>query len=332
MWSGAAMTNRVPRIEATSFGTEFPAVSRIGLSTTASQSSGGVLVNLDVLTGQIAWRREADTLAGPGMPLELDSSSPAGAFLAGRPFMALDPWTGAVAAQRSVDSSEGNAFGSRQDIEFDTEQGPPVFENQRLIVKNLRTGATIWTSPPDLAIVKHQAMPNGMVLVQTEAEELLLLNGKDGKILRQSEKVRFAFDRASQVEGIDAVIAIRQIGPGTNEVLVLDPAVSRIAFQARLPPSASPLLSLSPAMPDQLLVNTSTNSNVNNTDFNQSWIQTVDPQGENTNGWRLPRVEDLRDAKGSYKYSPYFAGGLILLVGHGEVLAYEHDPGEGAKK
>jgi hypothetical protein len=332
MWSGAAMTNRVPRIEATSFGTEFPAVSRIGLSTTASQSSGGVLVNLDVLTGQIAWRCEADTLAGPGMPLQLDSSSPAGAFLAGRPFMALDPWTGAVAAQRSVDSRAVNAFGGRQDVEFDTEQGPPVFENRRLIVKNLRTGATVWTSPPDLVIGKHQGMPNGMVLVQTEAEELLLLNGKDGKFLRRTDKIRFAFDRAVQGEGTDAVIAIRQIGPGTNEVLVLDPAVNRIAFQGRLPPSMSPLSSLGPTMPDQLLVNTSTNSNVNKTYFYQSWIQVINAQGENTSDWRLPRVEDLRDAKGSYKYDPYFAGGLILLVGQGEVLAYEHDPGDGGKK
>jgi outer membrane protein assembly factor BamB len=332
MWSGAATTNRVPRIEATAFGTEFPAVSRIGLSTTASKGSGGVLVNLDVLTGRVAWRCEADTLAGPDIQLELDSSSPAGAFLAGRTFMTLDPWTGAVAAQRSVDSSEGIGSGWRQDIEFDTEQGPPVFENQRLIVKNLRTGATVWTLPPDLVIGKHQVMPNGMVLVQTEAEELLLLNGKDGKILRRTDKIRFAFDRAVQGEGTDAVIAIRQIGPGTNEVLVLDPAVNRIAFQGRLPPSASPLSSLGPTMPDQLLVNTSTNSNVNKTYFYQSWIQVINAQGENTSGWRLPRTEDLRDAKGSYKYDPYFAGGLILLVGQGEVLAYEHDPGDGGKK
>jgi hypothetical protein len=266
------------------------------------------------------------------MPLQLDSSSPAGAFLAGRPFMALDPWTGAVAAQRSVDSRAVNAFGGRQDVEFDTEQGPPVFENRRLIVKNLRTGATVWTSPPDLVIGKHQGMPNGMVLVQTEAEELLLLNGKDGKFLRRTDKIRFAFDRAVQGEGTDAVIAIRQIGPGTNEVLVLDPAVNRIAFQGRLPPSMSPLSSLGPTMPDQLLVNTSTNSNVNKTYFYQSWIQVINAQGENTSDWRLPRVEDLRDAKGSYKYDPYFAGGLILLVGQGEVLAYEHDPGDGGKK
>jgi hypothetical protein len=85
-------------------------------------------------------------------------------------------------------------------------------------------------------------------------------------------------------------------------------------------------------MPDQLLVNTSTNSNVNKTYFSQSWIQIINAQGENTNGWRLPRTEDLRDAKGSYNYASYFAGGLILLVGQGEVLAYEHDPGDGGKK
>jgi len=332
MWSGAATTNRIPRIESMPFGTEFPAVSRIGLSTTASQWSGGVLVNLDVLTGQIAWRREADALAGPGMRLQLDSSSLAGAFLVGRTLVALDPWTGAIASQRSMDANAFNALGWRQDVEFDREQWPPVFENQRLIVKNLRTGATVWTSPPDIAIVKHQVMPNGMVLAQTEAEELLLLNGKDGKILRRTEKIRFAFDRAIQAEGSDAVIATRQIGPGTNDLLVLDPAVNRIAFQTRMPPQMTPLLSLGPTMPDQLLVSASTNSNANNKYFYRSWLQVINPRGENTSGWRLPRAEDLRDAKSSFWYTPYFAGGLILLVGQGEVLAYEHEPADGGKK
>jgi tetratricopeptide (TPR) repeat protein/outer membrane protein assembly factor BamB len=333
MWSGAATTNRVPRIDVEAGGTEFPAVSRIGLATTTSGLWGGTLVNLDVLTGQIAWRRDADTLMEPGTRLQLDSSSPAGAYLANygispAPLAALDPWTGAIASRRSVDASVIKAIGWRPELEFDAmEQGAPTLENQRLTVKNLQTGATLWTSPPDLAIVKHQVMPNGAVLVQTEAEELLLFGGKDGKILSRSGNVRFAFSSVRPSEGSDAVIAFLQVGPGTNDVLVLDPAVKGIAFQCRMPPWTNPVLSLGPTMPNQLLVSITSQSTVGNRPVQQSWVQVINERGENPNGWRLPLVEDLRDASAQYYYTPYFVGGLILMVGgQGEVLAYEHDP------
>jgi hypothetical protein len=174
-----------------------------------------------------------------------------------------------------------------------------------------------------------------MVLAQTTDEELLLLDGKTGNILRRSEKVRFAFDRAVQGEGTDAVIATRQIAPGTNEVLVLDPAVNRIAFQGRLPPSTSPLLSLGPTMPDQLLVRMDMNPVTKKRGgFMQTWYQVVNAQGENTTGWRLPGKAESPDDETPYQYGLYIAGGRIVLFdpNSGDVLAYEHDPGDGGKK
>jgi hypothetical protein len=173
-----------------------------------------------------------------------------------------------------------------------------------------------------------------MVLAQTEEEELVLLNGETGRVLQRSQGEPFTFDYATAIG--DAVIAFRQMGDGTNEVLVLDPAVTGIAFRCRLSAETmQPRMTLGPALPGQLLVNVYYSDRVKNRDVPRSCIQVIDGKGNNPNGWRLPRNEEIRDkAATEYatEYLSYFTPNAILMVGQGEVLAYEHDPGEGAKK
>jgi hypothetical protein len=94
-------------------------------------------------------------------------------------------------------------------------------------------------------------------------------------------------------------------------------------------------MTLGPALPGQLLVNVYYSDRVKNRDVPRSCIQVIDGKGNNPNGWRLPRNEEIRDkAATEYatEYLSYFTPNAILMVGQGEVLAYEHDPGEGAKK
>jgi outer membrane protein assembly factor BamB len=346
LWSGATTTNSMIRDIRDDGSRLF--VGRMGVVAIPFEAPGGGLAGLDVLTGQTLWRRgelnsllggftEAQPVPGTVAGAVLQSSAGAGA---GPTVASLDPTTGEVGARHSIDNSWDTRMRNQRGVVDDEdlvapERGDPVLENQRLTVKNLRTGATVWTSPPDLAIDKHQVMLGGAVLAQTADEELLLLDGKNGNILRRSEKVRFAFDRAVQGEGTDAVIATRQIAPGTNEVLVLDPAVNRIAFQGRLPPSTSPLLSLGPTMPDQLLVRMDMNPVTKKRGgFMQTWYQVVNAQGENTTGWRLPGKAESPDDETPYQYGLYIAGGRIVLFdpNSGDVLAYEHDPGDGGKK
>jgi hypothetical protein len=304
---------------------------------------------LDVLTGQTLWRRgelnsllggftEAQPVPGTVAGAVLQSSAGAGA---GPTVASLDPTTGEVGARHSIDFNSWytrmrNQRGVVDDEDLVApERGDPVLENQRLTVKNLRTGAVAWTSPPDLAIVKLQIMPSGMVLAQTTDEELLLLDGKTGNILRRSEKVRFAFDDASPSMNGDAVFALRRMEGGTNEVVVLDPTVSGIAFRGNVPPRVSPLISLGPTLPDQLLVKMDMNPVTKKRGgFMQTWYQVVNAQGENTNGWRLPGKAESPDEETPYQYGLYIAGGRIVLFdpNSGDALAYEHDPGDGAKK
>ena len=344
LWSGAAATNPMIRASSNEI-TDLPLVGRIGVLSLALpfKAPGGSLTGLDVLTGQTLWRRSELASLGGGVRLMAYPvpGSAAGTVLQIRTSLAsLDPATGEIGVRHPVafQSWYARLRNRRGVAEVEDLLAPelrdPVLENQRLIVRNPRTDAVVWTSPPDLAIVMHRVMPSGLVLAQTADEELLLLDGKNGKILRRSEKVRFPFNNASRSEGSDAVIVTRQAGPGTNEVLVLDPAVNRIAFQGRLPPGTGPLLSLGPTMPDQLLVSAYTNMTANKMNVRQFWYQVINAQGENTNGWRLPKKEEMPDAGTPCQYNFQIAGRLIVLFDYssGDVLAYEHDPGAGGRK
>jgi len=348
LWSGAATTNQMIRaIREEVYGLGL--VGRLGVVAIPFEAPGGGLAGLDVLTGQTLWRRgELNSLLGGFTEAQPVPGTVAGAVLlsrfgagAGQTVASLDPTTGEVGARRSTDFNPWYARMRNQRSVVDDEdlmapeRGDPVFENQRLTVKNLRTGATVWTSPPDLAIVKHQVMPGGAVLAQTADEEMLLLDGENGKILRRSEKVRFAFDSAAPSMTGDAVFAFRRMQGGTNEVLVLDPAVSGSAFRGIIPQRVSPLMSLGPTLPDQLLVKMNMNPVTKKRGgFMQTWYQVVNAQGVNTTGWRLPGKAESPDDETPYQYGLYIAGGRIVLVDpdSGDALAYEHDPGEGAKK
>jgi outer membrane protein assembly factor BamB len=347
LWSGATTTNSMIRDIRDEGSGLF--VGRLGVVAIPFEAPGGGLAGLDVLTGQTLWRRgELNSLLGGFTEAQPVPGTAAGAVLLspfgagwGLTVASPDPTTGEVGARHSVnfnswDTRMRNQRGVVDDEDLVApERGDPVLENQRLTVKNLRTGAVAWTSPPDLAIVKLQIMPSGMVLAQTTDEELLLLDGKTGNILRRSEKVRFAFDDASPSMNGDAVFALRRMEGGTNEVVVLDPTVSGIAFRGNVPPRVSPLISLGPTLPDQLLVKMDMNPVTKKRGgFMQTWYQVVNAQGENTTGWRLPGKAESPDDETPYRYGLYIAGGRIVLFdpNSGDALAYEHDPGDGAKK
>jgi hypothetical protein len=234
---------------------------------------------------------------------------------------------GAVTARRSFDQGVFEDWAQRTsdrrsgEDPFALDRGNLVLENRRLTVKNLRTGATIWSSAPDIAIVKYNVMPGGMVVAQSGADELLLLSGEDGHTLFRSEGVRFVFDNASSIG--NAVVAVRGTRNGADEAMVIDTARSRIVFQGRLPQETIPLRSFGTTMPDQFLASVDGNDGLG--------IQVVNGRGENTSPWRLPRSEDIRGAP-PRRYYPLFADGLILMIAQDHVLAYEHDPGVGGKQ
>ncbi len=133
--------------------------------------------------------------------------------------------------------------------------------------------------------------------------------------------LRERFDYAVPSMGTDTIIASRRMENGTNEVMVLNPDADSSGSRWRLDEQTRPLSTLVPALPDQLL----------------SSVQgrlVVHSQNGKTKGWRLPRNKDIGgDAVASAYYNPLFADGLILMVNpaSGDVLAYEHDPGEGKK-
>ena len=346
MWSGAIATNILFQSGPGS-GSGTPAVSRIGLATIHVPAPGGVLASVDALTGRTAWkRRELDSLLGGGTLTYPVWSSADGVVLTSyqpdRSSLSatLDPWTGDLASRRSYGPGAAVPWGARRPgrawnkggDDAATERSAPVIENKRLTVKNLRTGAAIWISPADIDLVKHQIMAGGTVLAQTAEDELLLLDDEDGRILFRSRGVKFPFDYASNVG--EAVIAFHGEGGGTNEVLVLDPAGTTIAFHGRLSQQMQPLMTLGPAMTNQLLVNTYVNNKVKDRYVFQRWLHVVDARGENSSGWRLPRSEDIGDTARVFQYNPLFAGDLILVFDQssGDVLAYEHDPGDGGGK
>jgi hypothetical protein len=172
-----------------------------------------------------------------------------------------------------------------------------------------------------MIITKSQGMPNGTVLAETTNKIVFLFDGGNGRILGRSHGDPFSFDYAVPSMGTDAIIASRRMENGTNEVMVLNPDASSSGSRWRLDGQARPQSALGPALPDQLL------SSV-------PGRLVVHSQNGNTNGWHLPRNEDIGgDAVASAYYNPLFADGLILMVNpaSGDVLAYEHDPGDEKK-
>lgn len=261
-----------------------------------------------------------DTLLGSGMWHNPVSSSAAGVFIMtsgggpGTPVVALDPWTGAIAGRRTFGGAYGGwarGMSGRRGKEDPNalDLGIPTLKKQRLVLENARTGTTIWRSPPDIAIATHTVLQGGTILAQTDADELLVIDGMDGRITCRSGDIRFVFKKAWFAG--NAVIAYREIAEATSQAIVLDPTVGKALFHGRLPKHARPLMSLGPAMPDQLLVTMQVD--------NSPSIRVVNTQGQETNEkWRLP-------TGGCY---PVFADDLILMCGRELVLAYEHDPGD----
>jgi outer membrane protein assembly factor BamB len=357
LWSGSVFPDV---IRATFWEWSGYLVSRAGLATHVTKQKGGSADSADLLTGRGAWkRRECETLL-PGM-----ESIPRFAFVSAEGIwllgsssdgssqvVILDPWTGTVVSSIPMAASSAQALFSR----LPGRSGPwkvegrmrgdyvvPKLDDQRLSGKDLRTGATVWTSPPDIAIEKQQSLPGGAILALTTNEEVVLLDGDTGAVLFRSKDIRFQFDLASAVD--NAVVATYRQGTrkwvpsfldGTNEVLVIDTAANAITFRGKLPSRSPrkmyPLRSLGAAMPDRLLVSVNQELSVKNETVNQSWIQVVNGQGEMVNEWRLPPSRELGTV--NRRFEPVFAGELLLMVDteNGSVLAYEHDPGEGAKK
>jgi outer membrane protein assembly factor BamB/tetratricopeptide (TPR) repeat protein len=332
LWSGTCTTNALLRPDSEN---RHPVLSEIGLAGVGSQADGGVLTSVDVLTGQVVWRRrEMETLQGAGvLPVPL-AYAPTGVFLmrcepnGGAAFLTLDPWTGDVAFSRPVTTI-------RQDLALQASQGGlwtltfprtpereiPVIADGRLSVRDRRSGVVLWTTPPDMIITKSQGMPNGTVLAETTNKIVFLFDGGNGRILGRSHGDPFSFDYAVPSMGTDAIIASRRMENGTNEVMVLNPDASSSGSRWRLDGQARPQSALGPALPDQLL------SSV-------PGRLIVHSQNGNTNGWRLPRNEDIGgDAVALAYYNPLFADDLILMCNpaSGDVLAYEHDPGDEKK-
>jgi hypothetical protein len=196
-----------------------------------------------------------------------------------------------------------------------------LLQDRRLSVKNLRTGAVIWRSAPELGIVRYNVMPGGMIVAQNDADELLLLRGEDGQSVFRSTGTRFIFENAVNIG--NAVYASRATGNGTNEVMVIDSAGGRIVFQGPLPQKTKPCRVVGAGASEQLLVRVERSDG--------GWLQVVNNRETNTSPWRLPRSEDIRSAPRG-RYYPVFADGLILMIGDNQVLAYEHDPREDGKK
>jgi hypothetical protein len=300
------------------------------LATVNPPRSYADLAGVDLLTGKVAWRRgDMDTLLDWLMwSIPVSSSAESVVLMTlltdeTRVVVSLDPWTGAVTGRRSFEQGVFEDWAKRMsgrsgsEDPFALDRGNPVLENRRLTVKNLRTGATIWRSAPDIAILKYSIMPGGTVVALCDGEELLLLSGEDGHILFRSEGVRFVFDHASVIG--DAILAVRETADGAREGMVIDPVKSRIIFQGRLPPGTTPLRAFGTGMPDHVLASVESGDS--------RWLQVVNGRGEEARDWRLPRSEDIRRAQRG-RYYPLFVDGLILMVGDSLVLAYEHDPGD----
>ena len=334
VWSGAVMTDGLFRgtwewlCDSGGHDHSPMTLSPIGMTTVNPPGSYANFAGVDVLTGQVAWRRrDMDTLLDWlmwSMPVSRSAESVVLSTIETdetRLAVALDPWTGAVTGRRSYDGGVFSEWAQRmagkigsEDVHA-MERGSILLQDRRLSVKNLRTGAVIWRSAPELGIVRYTVMSGGLIAALSDADELLLLSGEDGHTVFRSTGTRFIFDTAVNIGS--AVYAYRATGNGSNEVMVIDPAGGRIVFQGRLPQDTSPLTVGGAGASEQLL------ASVERSDG--GWLQVVNNRGEDTSPWRLPRSEDLRSTP-RVRYYPVFADGLILMIGDNQVLAYEHDP------
>lgn len=314
---------------------------RTGMGLTGAQVPGGLVASIDTLTGQVAWkRRELESLLsapnGNAQPSFVTARS--ATFMVYRQdgswsLSDMELQTGAITSRQTA-AKGANLWSRRKGggyYAYNIDRSYPIIENERIIVKNIRTGAVAWTSPPDLAIASQHPLNNGWILART-TNDLVLLNGQDGKVLRRWEGRQFEFSYAGDLD--DAVVAYKQLGGGTNEVMVLDPACSNVMFRGILSQQTAPILSLGPTLPGQLLVRVSGNFTEGKNTVYRQFLQVVDEKGENPKGWRLPRKGDIPDESGQWQYQHYFAEGLILMINQntGDVLAYEHDPADGAGK
>jgi outer membrane protein assembly factor BamB len=309
-------------------------LSPIGMTTVNLPGSYANFAGVDVLTGQVAWqRRDMDTLLDWlmwSMPVSWSAESVVLSTIETdetRLAVALDPWTGAVTGRRSFGGGVFEEWAQRmagksgsEDVHA-MERGSILLQDRRLSVKNLRTGAVIWRSAPELGIVRYNVMPGGMIVAQNDADELLLLSGEDGQSVFRSTGTRFIFENAVNIG--NTVYASRATGNGTNEVMVIDPVGGRIVFQGPLPQETKPCRVVGAGASEQLLVSVERSDG--------GWLQVVNNRETNTSPWRLPRSEDIRRAPRG-RYYPVFADGLILMIGDNQVLAYEHDPQEDGKK
>ncbi len=334
VWSGAVMTDGLFRgtwewLRDSGGHDHSPmTLSPIGMTTVNLPGSYANFAGVDVLTGKVAWqRRDMDTLLDWlmwSMPVSWSAESVALSTIetdGTRIAVALDPWMGAVTGRRSFDGGVFEEWAQRmagksgsEDAQA-MERGSLALQERRLSVKNLRTGAVIWRSAPELGIVRYNVMPGGAIVALSDADELLLLSGEDGHTVFRSAGKRFVFDSAANLG--NQVYAVRAIGNGSNEVMVIDPAGGRLIFEGRLPQEARPVMVIGAGASEQLLVSVERSDG--------GWLQVANGREENSTPWRLPRGEDLRGAS-RVRYYPVFADGLILMLGDNQVLAYEHDP------
>jgi outer membrane protein assembly factor BamB/tetratricopeptide (TPR) repeat protein len=337
IWSGAVITNDVfcNSFNSNAYGGVFAALlSEVSVRVVSRDT---VLMGEDMLTGTCAWMLAGGPDPGAwrggitvvGTMLAPDGASAVfpqtGHFLVrtrdNREHLALDPMTGAVLSRRSLDVANnrdlavwtGRAFGA-----WSVTNG-----GGRLIARDLSAGVTRWMSPPDLAIVKHQVMARGTVLVETQAGELLLLDGANGKVLNRSGEARFNFGWAES-KG-DLVIAGRRAENGA-EIMALDPAVGTPIFQGTSSNMFETVAFFGASMTNTCLVK---DRSLGQTHL----LRVINGSGENPNGWCLPLPADRQHADRCFP-RPFFTRDLIVVQDQSgsTILAYEHDPGDGAKK
>jgi hypothetical protein len=355
LWSGTILTNRsdrnrqddrIRRGRSTS-GQFMCDVNRIGLVTV---SPGEILVVTDILTGRDLWRRcDLDVLVDAGANFYPAASSAAGiiltAYRQSGTLMAarLDAWTGLLLDRYQQDMRKGMATRGltpptdpfqalRPEGPSAPERVPAVVENQRLVVKNARTDAVIWTSSADIVIAKHQIVNNDIVVAQTDKDEILLFDSKNGIIRSRTRGDEGGFTYAGGLG--DAIAIYQRSTPGTNQMLVLDSVRGSVEFRGRLSAQSQPLLALGPTITNQLLVVTHSNRRVKDQNYSQRFIYVANEDGEIASGLRLPRNEELGNLDRHFYYNPIILKDAILLWENnsGELLAYEHDTGNGGKK
>jgi hypothetical protein len=108
--------------------------------------------------------------------------------------------------------------------------------------------------------------------------------------------------------------------------MMLDPTIGTPVFQGRMSLSNPPIMVFNAALTNLCLVL--------RRDLNrETTLQVINGRGEIANGWGLPLPVDRRYAD-RFFVRPFFTRDLIVVQDQscGDILAYEHDPGDGAKK